>query len=433
MNDRLLKSEGACRFVVGALCAVYFAGYFARLNYAAVIAEIVVSEGIAKSDAALATTACFITYGVGQLCSGWLGDRVSPKWLIGGGLAATACINLLLPGVGGVGGMTALWAANGLAQSLLWPPMMRLMAGYFSPRWVERGCVDTSIASSAATVALYLTAPLLLRWRGWRTVFYLAGGLAAATALAWAVGMTAFEKRHGRIPVGRSAATAAHARALGAGAPGLRRLVWEGGLLFVMVGIIAQGTLRDGVTTWLPSYLTEVFHLPTASSILSSVAIPLLSILSFKVCAAANRRFVNDEVRFSRLLFVLGAALSLGLAALFTASAVASALLAATLTACMHGVNLMLICNLPARFAATGRVATISGLLNACTYIGSALSTYGFALVAQSAGWRATVLCWAAICLVGAAALTLGLPRCGALIKSLQAAPQEAQETPQEA
>ena len=130
-----LEDERACRFLVYALCAVYFAGYFARLDYAVVIAEIVRSEGLLKSDAALATTACFVTYGAGQLLSGWLGDRVSPKRLIFAGLAGSAVCNGLLSLCSGVGSMTAVWAVNGMAQSMLWPPMMRLMTGYLPCPW----------------------------------------------------------------------------------------------------------------------------------------------------------------------------------------------------------------------------------------------------------------------------------------------------------
>ena len=108
------------------------------------------------------------------------------------------------------------------------------------------------------------------------------------------------------------------------------------------------------------------------------------------------------------------------MAALFTASAACSVLLAAALTGCMHGVNMMLICNLPARFAATGKVSLISGVLNACTYIGSALSTYVFALAAQRFGWRVPVLCWAGVCVLGAAACTLGGPRCRRMLAGLK-------------
>ena len=73
----------------------------------------------------------------------------------------------------------------------------------------------------------------------------------------------------------------------------------------------------------------------------------------------------------------------------------------ALIVGCMHGVNLMLITVVPKRFAQSGRVSTYSGLLNACTYIGAALSTYGFAALAQGAGWRFTILIWMLTALTG--------------------------------
>ena len=67
----------------------------------------------------------------------------------------------------------------------------------------------------------------------------------------------------------------------------------------------------------------------------------------------------------------------------------------------MHGINLMFISFLPRRFTSSGKVATVSGICNACVYVGSAISSYGIAMIAEKLGWRATVLSWAAIGLLG--------------------------------
>ena len=397
----LLHEKKPGNLLTAMLGIVYFTSYISRLDYATVLAEIVVSEGVLKSEAALATTACFITYGVGQLISGWLGDRVSSKWLIAFGLLLTGSMNLLLLHCGTVSGMVGVWAVNGFAQAMLWPPMVKIMAGYLDSDRYEKATVTISMASSAATILLYLVSPLIIRTAGWRGVFRIASVLAITVGVLWASAMTCFEKKYGAIRLRGAIHPAAKTAESTAADASLRTLILRDGLLFVMIAIILQGILRDGVTTWLPSYLVEVFHLEIGSSILSSVIIPVFSMASFQLCAAVNRRFFKHEIHFSTLLFVLGIVFSGLMTLLFTASAACSALLAALLTACMHGINLMLICNLPGRFAATGKVSTISGVLNACTYVGSAVSTYGFALIAQRLGWRTTVVCWAAVCALG--------------------------------
>ena len=75
-------------------------------------------------------------------------------------------------------------------------------------------------------------------------------------------------------------------------------------------------------------------------------------------------------------------------------SAVGSIACTAVLTGCMHGVNLMLISMLPPYFKKYGNVSTASGVLNACTYIGSAASTYGIAVISMDYGWNVTLWTW---------------------------------------
>ena len=58
-------------------CLVYFAGYITRVNFAAATSEIILSEGFIKSEAGMVTTMSFASYGIGQLISGVLGDKIN--------------------------------------------------------------------------------------------------------------------------------------------------------------------------------------------------------------------------------------------------------------------------------------------------------------------------------------------------------------------
>lgn len=68
---------------------------------------------------------------------------------------------------------------------------------------------------------------------------------------------------------------------------------------------------------------------------------------------------------------------------------------------CIHGVNLLLVCMIPRYFEKRGNVSTMSGILNACTYVGSAVSTYGIAALSEGIGWSNTILLWVAIAFAG--------------------------------
>ena len=92
---------------------LYLISYLTRINYAAIISEIVIAEGIQKSVASLALTASAITYGIGQLLSGYMGDRIEPKKLIFGGLLTTLTTNLLITLCSSPYQMAVVWGING--------------------------------------------------------------------------------------------------------------------------------------------------------------------------------------------------------------------------------------------------------------------------------------------------------------------------------
>ena len=68
----------------------------------------------------------------------------------------------------------------------------------------------------------------------------------------------------------------------------------------------------------------------------------------------------------------------------------------------VHGVNFVLVCVAPKRFRSYGNIATMSGILNFSTYVGSALSTYGFAVISEQSGWSTTIGMWIVIAALGA-------------------------------
>ena len=85
----------------------------------------------------------------------------------------------------------------------------------------------------------------------------------------------------------------------------------------------------------------------------------------------------------------------------------------------MHGVNQILICTVPKFFENTGKISLISGVLNSCTYVGSALSTYGLALVTDTFGWDATLVIWCVAAVIGTACCVLNIKRWKKYVESI--------------
>ena len=378
-------------------CLAYFASYLTRYDYAAVLVELVRDLHVPKTLASVAVTGSFITYGAGMLIWGAAADRICPQRLVALGLAGTAAINLAMGLLPNIYAMIAIWCFNGLFQAMLWPPLVRIVSENLPQERVAGAIALICGTAQAATVLVYLLTPALLRLGSWRTVFLAAGGAGALALLLWYPGTARLPAASRRTQDGQTAA-----------AP-LGPLVREGGLVPMMLVILLMGMLRDGLQTWMPTYIHEVFGLNTASSIFTSALLPALSVASIAVSMALLRQ-VRNEALSGGLFFGLGLVAAAALTLIFPGSPAVGVALFALLASAMHGVNQLTACSMPPHFVSYGRVATISGLLNCFVYVGAAISTYGFASFSVHFGWRFTAVCWTAIAALGTG-LCLGCAR----------------------
>ena len=364
------------------LCSmVYMISYITRSNYSAVIAEMVTSTGFTKSALSIALTGSFITYGAGQLISGWFGDRVQPRTLIAAGLAATSCMNLLIPLCNTPTQMAIVWCFNGLAQAFMWPPIVKIMFVTLSTEDYSRGIVRVSWGSSIGTIAVYLLAPLMILTLGWKQVFNFSAIFGIIGIFAW-------------LPFCPKIELTGPKKKSGVKVTGFREVLPA--LILVMLCIMMQGILRDGVTTWMPSYIAETFHLSNEISILAGVILPIFTIVCYGL---ANMFYlkVRNPVICAVWIFGIAAVSSVLLYLFCGGSPVLSVALSAVIVGCMHGVNLMFNGNSPGFFAKGGNVGFYSGLLNSCTYIGSAISAWVIPLASEKAGWNAAIGLWALV------------------------------------
>lgn len=154
----------------------------------------------------------------------------------------------------------------------------------------------------------------------------------------------------------------------------------------------------------------EISGALNAASILTGVLLPLFAILSFQVTSKIYNKKPNAPLLVAGSIFLAGAVAALLLLLFSGKQAIICILCMALLTACMHGVNLILICMLPVFFKDSGNVSTVSGTLNACTYVESAISTYGIAKIEEIAGWNTTITVWMVIALAGMAFCFVCIP-----------------------
>lgn len=374
---------------------VYLVSYLLRLNYGAVIVEVVSDLGIAKSAAGIVSTGSFITYGAGQLLAGYFGDRFSPRKIIFFGLLGSTLCNLIMPFCRVLPAMAAVWSLNGLAQSMMWPPLLRIFSDFLREKDFLKGLPQLSVAVGAGTIGIYLLAPVFIHLGGWRLVFLFGGAVGIAYLIVWELAIRHFERRLEPVE-GERADVKQEEQRKGELLP----ILLAAGFIPMAVMIFLQGVLKDGIATWLPAYIGEVYRLSNEVSILSAVVLPVFHVFSTYLVSAVLRRMKN-EVLVATIFFGASGLASLLLCLFYSANMVSSLLLSAVITGGVHGVNVMILSFLPHRFAAYGKIAGISGFFNFCTYVGSAVSTYAVAQIAERSGWQMTILSWAVIATVG--------------------------------
>ena len=170
-----------------------------------------------------------------------------------------------------------------------------------------------------------------------------------------------------------------------------------------MLGVAFEGALREGILTWMPTYISQTYDLGSEISILSGVILPVFSTASVVLSMVIYEHFIKNPLHYATLVLVIGAVFSGVLYAFTGKSAAISVASFAIITAAMHGASLMLTTMIPPLYLKKGNVSTVSGVINAATYVGSALSGVGTAALSSAFGWRAVTGVWVAFALISAA------------------------------
>ena len=234
------------------LCSmVYFVSYFSRKDFAAVMAGMITDGAIARANAGLVGTMLFAFYGAGQLISGYLGDKIKPGHLIIIGLSATALCNATMPYLPDAG-MIVVWGINGLAQAMLWPPIVKILSNHLDHKTYVTAHLIVTSAAHCATVLLYAYVPLCLTFMSWQTVFLTASILAVCSIIVFAVAMSLVLPKGVNDEQIRVKASIKDANAGAEPGESILSVLRQSGIFPVFICIVVVGFLRDGIESWLP-------------------------------------------------------------------------------------------------------------------------------------------------------------------------------------
>lgn len=372
----------------------YCTAYIGRINYSAALVGII-SEGVfTKSQAGLIGTVYFFCYGGGQLINGFFGDRVSPYKMVLTGLSVSACANLIMPAASASHiTMAVVWGVNGLAQSMIWAPILYIISNVLDPQMRKKACLYIASSVPVGTLLAYLISMLTIAFFDWKMVFVTASVIMFAVAGVWVwVSLRASKilvSDHKIVlPESEQPRVQKTAREF-------RKLLTSSGAIMIAFAMLLHGMLKDGVNSWVPTMINESYPVSASFSIFLTMILPIINLSGAYISTYLYQKyFHHNEMKTAAVCFAfavlpLGVLLLLGVIPVYIC-----VVMLALFTTSMLAFNHMTITLVPVRFAAYNKASTITGLFNSIIYGGCAVSNYGFGYLSEKLGWQKTLLFW---------------------------------------
>lgn len=386
--DILNKKENKIIFICW---LAYTAAYVGRLNFNASIVAIVSDLGVTKADAGLVSSFFFFAYGAGQLINGILSQKYNAKIMIFISLIFSAFFNILMPLSNDISIMKFIWLGNGVVQSVLWSTLIKTLSDYLSDEKLPRAILAMSTTVAIGTFIAYGISSLSVRFGNWQTVFYTASVILIISAIVWFILFGKAPKKISQIEKSKTEKIK------------MSKAVLLALFLAAFAGI-ANGFIKDGINTWVPSVLYEEFGVHQSYSILLALLLPMVSTMGAAIAKKVHEK-IPSHAGMNLLFFVFSALLCAGILISLRFHSIVAIMICFICVACgMSMINNVITSMFALDYRRMLNAGFAAGLLNTFCYIGSTTTSYTLGAVAQNSGWNAVFIIMLAVC-IGASAV----------------------------
>ena len=381
-------------FRIGIMCLLSYLSVDVARNILGAVSPQMMEQSVATTEQIGSLSSFyFITYAVGQLINGGIGNRVKAKFMICGGLAAAGICLLLIPSLADT--FSAVYIAYGMMGfflSMIYGPMTRVVAENTVPAYTTR-------CTLGYTVSFFLGSPvggLLAAIMSWQNVFVTGSILLFVMGGVCYVAFQRLEGRHiiryDHQPVGKKS-------------NGLKPLLKRGILLFAFISMLT-GIMRTSVVFWMPTYLSQQLGFsPQRTALFFTIATFVMAANSFAAIFLYEWLF-HRNMEQAMLVFFLVSALLFALMyqiknpvlnAVFFILAVTASCCAATMLYSIYCPSLR----------DTGSVSFAAGFVDFASYVAAALSSMLFANAVSVIGWDGLIWIWFGLMVAGAVLILL--------------------------
>lgn len=367
---------------------VYTASYLGRYSYSANITPIIDAFGASRADAGLITSFFFFSYGIGQILNGILCRYYPKRLIVSVSLIISSLLNLAIYAGIPFHLYKFLWLINGICLSILWPSLVLLLSETMSKENLTKSALVMSLPVPIGTFAIYGASSLFVNAGHHEYAFLLAAVTMLAATVVWILlypRAFANKKTVEQTVQANTSGTKFSPALLGT-------------ILILAFFAVGCNLVKDGLGTWVPAILKENFALPDSLSILLTLLLPVVSFFSSALDAYMHKK-IPSFVKLCALWYVLTFVL-VGLVILSINSGPWVLVLAlfGMIALFAHGINTLITSMAPLHMRDQINSGLLTGILNGCCYMGSAISSYGLGSVADKAGWSGVFWLLFAVC-----------------------------------
>ena len=387
MNNKITeKNENKIIFICW---LAYTAAYIGRLNFNASIVAIISDLGVTKADAGLVSSFFFFAYGAGQLVNGILSKKYNAKYMIFLSLIMSSVFNVLMPVCNDISLMKFIWMGNGIVQSVLWSTLIKTLSDFVSDKKLPKAILAMSTTVAIGTFIAYGISSLCVKFEGWQIVFYVASAILIISALIWFV-------LFGKAPEKVLQSESESDNKIKMTKPVLLAL-----FLAAFAGI-ANGFIKDGINTWVPSVLYEEFGVSQSFSILLTLLLPMVSTLGAAIAKKVHEK-IKSHAAMNCIFYIFSALLCSGILFSMKTHNLITIMICFICVACgMSMINNVITSMFALDYRRMLNAGFAAGLLNTFCYIGSTVTSYTLGAVSQNYGWNAVFIIMLTVCLAAA-------------------------------
>lgn len=368
----------------------YASYYLGRVNLSIAIPDLRENLNLSSQEVGLFSSGFFLAYAFGQLISGHLGDRISPRKLVFAGMFLSVAMNLLFGSVGLWALMLVVWTINGFFQSTGWAPILKVLANWHSPEQRRKVAGIYATSYVAGNALSWILAGWLVASLSWRAAFWVPGALMGLVALAWYLLIRDTPQGAGFTNSMRFAEEADKT--------GLKENS-QSNMLHVLrrfwplvLAAVSGGMILFALIIWAPTYFVDMHGLGIGKAATISIFFPIAGTIgTLAVSWLVSGPLCCKEIFLGAAIFIVVAGL-LFLFPVVSTSLLMSATLLILVGSILYGVNTIITTILPMVLSERQEVSMVAGLIDFAFNIGASLGGFLVGAIIDRFSWSAVFI-----------------------------------------